>query len=316
MRIVNIYKHNMLIRLVEIIQYYVYLNKYYIKSAHFGVSSKKVFIYMADGRFIHGGLSDRLRGMCSLYQYCKNHNIPFKINFIHPFDIRFFLIPNVYDWTINAGDIVYDRNSAAIIIKPNSDNNIRKRLSKLSKEVQYHLYANCSYNISEFGNNFNELFSPTELLRDAIDLHLKKIGNPYVSITFRFQNLLGDFKERKSKEESQEQQLNLIEACLEAIENVKNRHLDVPSILITSDSRKFLLIAKEKFNYVYFAEGNLLHMDCSNSSDVSSYLKSFVDLFLISKAKKAYSFARGKMYFNSGFAKTAALIGGIECENI
>ena len=316
MRIINIYKHNILLRLVEYIQYYVYLNKYYTKSAHFGVSSKKVFIYMADGRFIHGGLSDRLRGMCSLYQYCKNHNIPFKINFVHPFDIRFFLIPNVYDWTINAGDIVYDRNSVAKILKPNSDDNIRKRLSKLSKEVQYHLYANCSYNISEFRNNFNELFRPTELLQDSVDLHLKNIGTPYVSITFRFQNLLGDFKERKSSEESEEKQLDLIRVCLEAIEDVRKRHPDIPHILVTSDSKKFLLIAKERFEYVYFAEGELLHMDCNNDPNIHSYLKSFVDLYLISKANKAYFFARGKMYSNSGFARTAALIGGIEYEII
>lgn len=306
----------MLIRLVEYIQYYVYLSKFYSKSVYLGMSAKKVFIYMADGHFIHGGLSDRIRGMCSLYQFCKNQNIPFRINFIHPFDLRNFLVPNVYDWTIDANDIIYDTSSIAKILKPNSDDNIRNRLLKFNKDVQYHLYANCSYNISELGNSFNELFKPTELLQDAVNLHLKNIGTSYVSITFRFQNLLGDFKERKSDEESDEYKLALINVCLEAIENVRKRHLDVPSILITSDSKKFLLIAKEKFKYVYFAEGNLLHMDCNNEHNISSYLKSFVDLYLISKANKAYFFARGKMYCNSGFAKTAALIGGIEYESI
>lgn len=314
MRIIN--KSDFLKRLAEYIQYCIYLKKYYTKSSCDKHAVGRIFVYMADGRFIHGGLSDRIRGMCSLYQYCKNYNISFKINFIHPFDIRFFLIPNIYDWTIDAGDIVYDRNSYAKILKPNSDNNIRKRLLRLNKEIQYHLYANCSYNMSEFRNNFNELFRPTKLLQDAVDLHLKNIGTPYVSITFRFQNLLGDFKERKSSEESEEKQLDLIRVCLEAIEDVRKRHPDIPHILVTSDSKKFLLIAKERFEYVYFAEGELLHMDCNNDPNIHSYLKSFVDLYLISKANKAYFFARGKMYSNSGFARTAALIGGIEYEII
>jgi hypothetical protein len=54
-------------------------------------------------------------------------------------------------------------------------------------------------------------------------------------------------------------------------------------------------------------------MDYDSGTDAA--LKTFLDLFLISKAQKAYNVVSKEMY-NGGFAMRGAMIGGIEYEVI
>ena len=56
--------------------------KYYINHDSKNLQIPSIVI-MIDGRFIHGGLSDRLRGIVSIYGYCKQKNIPFYINYTY-----------------------------------------------------------------------------------------------------------------------------------------------------------------------------------------------------------------------------------------
>ena len=56
--------------------------------------NNKTAIVMFDGKMAAGGLCDRLRGVISVYQTCKEKNISFKLNFVHPFNLQEFLVPN------------------------------------------------------------------------------------------------------------------------------------------------------------------------------------------------------------------------------
>jgi hypothetical protein len=46
---------------------------------------KQTLIFMADGKWMHGGLTDRLRGMTSAYKFAIEHNLDFKIYHTSPF---------------------------------------------------------------------------------------------------------------------------------------------------------------------------------------------------------------------------------------
>lgn len=162
---------------------------------------KSAIIYFADGRTIAGGLSDRLIGIVSLYTYCKEHSLPFKIHFSVPFQLSDYLQPNNYDWRIDDEEISYDsKQSRPIIIRHTSEGvkNYDTVMGKYySKYDQLHVYTNAMYKQACFRSNFKELFVPCDTICRQIESHLKAMGHkPYIAATFRFQQLLGDFKER------------------------------------------------------------------------------------------------------------------------
>lgn len=107
----------------------------------------------------------------------------------------------------------------------------------------------------------------------------------------------------------------LINKCLQFIKRIKDNHPEVYWILVTSDSISFLDIAKKSFPYVYVIPGEVFHLDYSSKGDWG-YLKSFIDIFMIAGAVKAYNYSTDEMYSGSGFAKNAARIGGTEYENV
>lgn len=68
----------------------------------------KLVICMFDGKMRHGGLSDRLRGMISVYKLCEKFKLDFKIYHVSPFLLENYLVPNKIDWSINENDISFN----------------------------------------------------------------------------------------------------------------------------------------------------------------------------------------------------------------
>ena len=165
----------------------------------------------------------------------------------------------------------------------------------------------------EFQFLFNELFRPTTILNNAILKHSKDLGLHYIGVTTRFQNLLGDFCELDIKPLEEKQQELYIERCINKIVEL---HTAFPTnkVLVTSDSEKFLRSAN-RLPYVFTIPGKLVHMSYYKDDDVTSYLKGFVDLMLLSKAERIFLLISGKMY-RSGFAETASYIGNKPYEDI
>ena len=69
-----------------------------LKKQHYTSTEKKdihstSIIVMVDGKYVHGGLSDRIRGITSIYHYCKDHQIPFYLNYTYPFKMEDYLEP-------------------------------------------------------------------------------------------------------------------------------------------------------------------------------------------------------------------------------
>lgn len=290
--------------------------------------TSSMIVYMADGKANHGGLSDRLRGMVTLYSYCKEVGVEFKINFQSPFDLSEFLLPNQVNWTIDEHEISYDFRQAEPIVllsvlgqMDNSDkylkeckkekSHVMKKLNSCHKN-QKHVYTNIGYDDIHFHELYAELFKPSAKLSDKINENLAAIGTKYISFVFRFQNLLGDFYEGPFPTLNESEKNKLIEKCLSAIERLHQKENSIPRILVTSDSRRFLDIVNS-ISYCYTIQGEVKHMGFTKDSNSDVYMKSFIDLYMLSLGEKVI-LAKAPIMYHSGFAKRASLLGNIGYE--
>lgn len=275
---------------------------------------QQAVIMMIDGRYEAWGMADRLRACLGIYSLCKAQNMPFYINWTYPFDLKYFLEPNIYNWSINSQDIIYEiPYSKPFVVFVNGKVLCESLLDKYiflykilkTNHIQYHLYTNVIINKSQWHNLFLELFKPSAILQAAISENLQKIGSPYISATFRFQQLLGDFKEAGFRILEKTERLELINKCIKELNSFIESVPVNYKVLVTSDSITFLKKVQGN-SRIYVIPGIVVHM--SNMADKSTFLKSFLDFYLIMGAEKVYLFQTGQMY-NSGFPRFAAQVG-------
>ena len=285
-------------------------------------SLPNTIVYMCDGRMGVGGLCDRLHGIISLYIFCKERGLNFKVNFCEPFELQEYLEPNEYDWCIKSNKLTYNLIAAKPIIvlcsyRSNGgtlEDELASQLRYLDKVVkknvgrEVHVYTNMHYahTANVFSKYFQELFKPSKSLIEAVKIQKERVGKLYISVTLRFQNLLGDFQEGKFPTLDCESQNILIKKVKDKIIELHNtRHPDI-NILVTSDSRRFLNVV-EDIDYIFTIPGKIVHMTYTPVHDFATHLKSFVDLMMLADAQKLYLLVTGQMY-RSGFAESASFI--------
>lgn len=298
------------------------LRKYYSSHCCRLYNTPQMLIFMADGRMHHGGLTDRLCGIISAYRYCKKHNIDFKINFVSPYKLSDIFKPASYNWLILPADISYDKkNSEPIYLSAySSDYNktklyFEKKLGRIGKK-QIHLYTNARcFRKEEFPILFFELFKPVPALQNMINENRNLLPPHYISLTFRFQQLLGDFREDGFPVlKSEREKKSLIESCLKCVTNLHEKTRGV--ILVTSDSQSFLDVVS-KLDYVHVTKGKIRHMDFSKDKDVDIAvdMKSYVDFFLLAYADRLYVCVKSPLY-RTGFPLGASYLYGKPVEII
>ena len=302
--------------------------------------NRQTLIFMADGKWMHGGLTDRLRGMVSAYKFAIEHNLDFKIYHTSPFLLQEILEPNKVNWIIDEKQISKNCSVAKPVLLYredfNNDSALERQLDKTHE--QFHLYS-CVDTLGEkFAEYFNDLFKPSALLAQEIEHYRKLLGTNYTSLSFRFQNKLGDFKEFTFKELSEKGKRKLLNAAISALKREMfhqvghdkiiadttlscpppsgHRHLvnKTSKILVTADSPTFLAEA-EKLPNVITVKGTSIHIDFNSSKKAVDYLKAFTEFFLISKATKAKLY-RNRKYktYPSNFPKYAANLGNVPYE--
>ena len=297
------------------------LSKYYLR---FPKNKKYPFyVFNIDGRVHHGGLADRLKSIVVIYAYCKVHDKKFKINFTFPFRLENILLPNKYDWIISEGDLSDSLLDTKIITSYIGELNI-----KIHNNRQVHIYNfgggyldkfNAKYNTDyTVSSIFNDLFKHNNVLKNRLENLKNKIGGPYISITYRFQSLLGDFYEgeyfkKKGLSVDQNQKNNLINQSIIALEEIKNSHPEM-NILVTSDSKTFLSEV-EKLPGVFIIPGETVHMDFTSDAEIEVYMKAFLDLFMISGAEKIIRVS-GLGLYGTGFPYFASLLGNKQADFI
>lgn len=274
---------------------------------------KHCLIQFIDGRTYHGGLSDRIISIVSVYALSKAIGIDYKLSHTWPFRMENYLLPNKVNWIVSDKEISDNYwNSQFIFIK----SRLRKKI-KVSKTRQIHVYAhsivlekvNEKYDKNySFHDLFWELFSSNAALQVKIKSLQQSLNTEYDAFVFRFQNLLGDFKEGNCEVYAPSAQEDLMLKCIEFI-----RHYCVggknEKILITSDSITFLQNAQKCLNNIVIVPGELTHMQYPTESGCYAlYEKSFIDLLMLSKARLITSVVYKDMY-SSGFPRTASKIG-------
>lgn len=279
---------------------------------------RNLIIWMSDNKIKQGGLCDRLWGAVSTYAICKTLNYDFKLLFTCPFLLTKYLVPNQYNWQIAKNEVINNPKISNAIFWPdvssaNNTHYLEKSIRKYAKHYkQIHIYTNLKSDIN-FTLIFNHLFKPSKYLEENLrQIYLTIPFKRYISISFRFIGLLDDFVDISKKQLTICQQNCYMNICKNGIKN-----LSVPEdcgILVTSDSQRFQEYIRD-IPKVFFVEGKISHLG-NNYNDDDSHLKTFLDLFMISKAEKAYFGWHGEMYKYSAFAKTGALIGGVPFEII
>ena len=294
--------------------------KYYNSEKSLPRDYTKTAVYMADGRVICGGLSDRLRGIVSVYKLCKQLNLAFKINFTSPFNLNEYLLPNIYDWSILPDEICYNTRYARPCFVGDYGNypdNIKQQTfwaKHFLKENyrQIHIYTNMIIAEKEYGMLFKELFKPVPELKELINYNVDILGGDgaFISVAFRFVQLLGDFKEPDNRRPvlTDNKKEILINKCMNHLEEIYSEN-DCRKVLVTSDSVSFLEKAK-RLPFVYVIPGDVRHIDAVQNASKDADLKVFLDYFVLSRSKKVYLVIEDKMY-RSGFSYRAALLNNV-----
>lgn len=269
-------------------------------------------VCLFDGRVFHGGPTDRIRGILSVYKEAKRRNIPFYIRWTHPFDLEEYLIPADYDWRIEENSISYSRpDTFPVIIQDLSDFYSKLKLGAALHYParQWHVYSNSDDAKGEYRELFNELFKPSEKLGKEIDTHLAFLGSSYVAYTFRFLQLLGDFDDWSQMVLSKEDSIALMNKVKEELLILIREVPEDWKILITSDSGRFLDFIKDADPRIYIVPGDVKNIDLAQGRHEGAWLKTFVDQQLLMRARCVTLMRTGEMY-KSGFPGFAAEVGG------
>lgn len=292
--------------------------KLMLKYYSFNLSNKSEngnMIFVADGKFPHGGMFDRLKGIISVYAAAKELNKDFRINFTHPFELEKYLIPNKYDWRLSKGEVynnIFDSRLRFMYGEASSP----YRLIKFCKKNQNFYYGADSLNFlnNEYGTDYrwsdlyHELFKPTLYLQKYIDSEKKKIGTEYIAIHLRFMNLLGDKTEFTHDPTLYESEQNhLLNITLNAIKEIRSNNINY-KILLATDSSIFVEKAKTIYPDIYTIPGEIKHIGTSDLTSDSANIKMFLDYYIISGAKKVYNIV-GPGMWKSAFPEYSAKIG-------
>lgn len=307
-----------------------------VVEVHYPIISDKYFrnnapliISVFNGFERHGGLADRFRGIISAYKFAKEHKLTFAIYWAEPFVLQDYLIPNNYNWIIPKEQLLYSRpGSCPIHIgsfykrigidKYREElfqlNLLNRLIKKNSSSAQFHLYSNAHFGDKAYSSLFSELFKPSSRLQKLIDINLQHMNGGFIAASFRFVQLLGDFKDEcEGITLSDFEREKYISDCVKTVEKLHSDHLS-NKILITSDSSLFLDEVRS-LPYTYIVPGEISHTDGKSMDNSPTFDKEFLDLLLLSKAKVIYRIHKGKMYY-SGFPLTAGMIGNVEVKTI
>lgn len=287
-------------------------------------ASREAVVSVFAGNHIGGGLIDRLRGIVCSYIICKQRGLDFRIHFVHPFNLGDYLVPAIYDWRIAPDEVSFTPDTGIMVIETFTNTIEEQQMQKrrLTKAFrgkatgsQLHVYSNANfcYGDGTFGSAFRELFTPSPRLQqrlDAIGMDISCEG--YISVSARFQNLMGDFNEQNFSEPlPQNERQALLSRCLDALERIHRNH-PAKRILVCSDSITFTHAAQCR-DYVYVVEGVTTHIDNDAPESYEYYEKTFLDFYSIAAAGKSYLLLGGQL-FNSGFPYAASLAGNHEFE--
>ncbi|MDE6272664.1 MAG: glycosyltransferase family 2 protein [Muribaculaceae bacterium] len=266
-----------------------------------------------DGRIIHGGTTDRLRGVLSTYAEARRRGIPFRISWVSPFRLEDYLEPATFDWRISPEEMIFRKEESYPVVIQDLGNNESEAILKAALDGlhgQIHVYSNSDSQIGHYRELYHELFRPTDRLRKAVDLHRRRLGEEYYAFSFRFAKLLGDFFDVAGEVLPEHKRQSFMDRVAAEFRRLSAEIPADSKILLASDSSTFLEYMKDKDPRIYIVEGAVCHVELGGEqSREDAWLKMFVDQQLIMEAEKVWRLTAKGMY-PSGFPRFAAEVGG------
>ncbi len=284
------------------------------------VKPQQTVVLLVDGKYSHGGFCDRFKGIISLYSYALANNLPFRIEYTFPFKLADYLLPNQYNWLPKEGDVSQNYTEVKYICLVR-DPSVQRLLS-IDTKKQIHSHANRDivkqlnavyHKNYDWGTAFNELFQPTKELADLIAYHKANIGAGFISAHFRFINLFGDFKDNRKYRIPDDQRERLIETNLQAIRDLRQKNPS-KTIFVAADSNIFVERAAA-LEGVYTLEGNIVHIDYVEGETRNTYMRVFLDFFMLTESERIFAFGTKEMY-QTQFPLYAAKVNNIPFERI
>lgn len=288
-----------------------YLTRFRLKTTY----SKGAFVFVIDPKYKHPGLADRLKGIIACYNLAKKNGYNFYILYKHPFCLEKYLLPNQINWIKDFDDLNYSIGNTIFY------NETCWHADKpLKKGKEYHCYNYTgdllpkvfSDTGEEWASLFNELFVPNDEIKNRIS-QTGFNDKSYVAVHFRFVNALENFEGNYYNALStQEEKDNLIERCKNGLMEIKKKNPN-QEILVFSDSKVFLNSIQD-LPVRTLDSSSVGHISFTHSDN--SVLKTFLDLFMISRASKVYVVHAPELYNSSCFALVGARIGNIDFEEL
>ncbi len=302
------------------------LKKYYTRTETIDLFEKTELIVMLDGKIMHGGLVDRLKGMISVKSLADKLGYDFKIH-IAPgyFNLDKFLH---IDQKFYADDsqIYYNKKS----VKPIFLNDImyakKQKLLHIfsnNKLSQYHIYCNQDYlkllndyadkkvSAQAWGKEFHQLFSFDTYYTD---FKQKIKGNENsCGIHLRFTSSLGDFKDTTVHNLTETEKSDLINECTEHILKVITQK-EFKHYYVFSDSVTFLNHIKNNLSDQQLATTTIMdegigHVD--QNDDELVLRRTLLDFYLLSTCSEIIQI-KGPHMYNSNFSRYASYINDVK----
>lgn len=194
------------------------------------------------------GLSDRLKGIVTCYNYAKEFGYHLRIVFKTPFVLEDYIVPNKVDWVAGYEDLHYSIGHTRFFDESNILYMGDFTRVKLKPGKEYHcynignrqpdVYPGTGY---EWGQLYNELFKPSDALEKRLNSYSFK-EKEYVAVHLRFVNALDSFERPtiySTPLNSEEEKQHLIARCKRGIMDIKHRNNGC-EVLVFSDSQRFL----------------------------------------------------------------------------
>lgn len=278
----------------------------------------RTVVAVFNGEVYNPGLADRLRAIASIYYWSKSSGYDFRIHFSYPFNLSDYLCSNSFDWNMDELDYKAAVPKSIVSYIGVFGEEVNSRLHRNALEElksldcsTVHIYSNtCCYD-EHFFESFNELFRPNDKLESEIQHFQEEIGGEYITLSFRFARLLGDLEDTVGKDLTAEERVELIATCKRSIRRLVDEN-NVSRCVVTSDSSTFISEVSD-LPYVYVIPGAIGHI--ANDVNELQVRKTFWDMYIISRARKAYM-VRTPIMYRSGFAKRSAMIGNVPYEEV
>lgn len=258
----------------------------------------------------HAGLADRLKTVILQYNIAKASGYEFKLYWETPFKLSEYFKPK-RNWECTTDELEYSLFDTKIISEAGW-----REAGLLKPNMQYHCYRYTGWyppiklpiTNYKWKELFDELFEPSEKLLSAYrNLNIQK--HSYIAVHIRFVNALEKFENTyfDNHIDSEEERISLINRCKKGILEIANDNQG-KDIYVFSDSKTFLDSIND-LPIKVLDHKNICHV--SENSNPDTHLKTFLDMYVISKAFSVYRLQAPEILSTSGFAMVASRIGDI-----